>query len=407
MCSDIAIKAAQLSKVYPVFEKPIDRLKQFFWKRHQYYKAFTALDSVNLELKKGEILGIIGRNGSGKSTLLQLICSTLSPTSGLLEVNGRIAALLELGAGFNPEFTGRENIFLNASILGLEQNEIEARYDEIVDFSGIGEFIDQPVKTYSSGMYVRLAFSVAISVDPDILVIDEALSVGDGAFSKKSFDRIMQLKSAGKTILFCSHSTYQIEALCNSAIWLDKGKVQLFGKPDEVVVAYNEFLDGLNKPAESQKLLQNAQSASAHEIEQTGITRFTEICMLINGQENQSIVTSQASELSVKIAFQSDPQSLPPSVGIGIFTMDGQMLTSSTTRNDSYVIKRDDSGNAQLEIAFAAIPLLKGKYYIDLFLACDQALHLYEHAMHVAEFEVIQDDLDQGYVVLPHTWKES
>jgi len=341
MCSDIAIQARQLSKIYPVFDKPIDRLKQFFWKKRQYYKAFSALKDINLELKRGEILGIVGRNGSGKSTLLQLICSTLSPTSGDLQVNGRIAALLELGAGFNPEFTGRENIFLNASILGLEQQEIEACYDDIVEFSGIKEFIDQPVKTYSSGMYVRLAFSVAISVEPDILVIDEALSVGDGAFAKKSFDRIMELKRAGKTILFCSHSTYQIEALCNRALWLDKGQIKLFGLPGEVVVAYNEFLDSIN---ESERTEQAAGINSKTGLDKNrkkksvGNTRFTDIALLINGQDNQSVVTSGVSQLSIRVSFMSDPNSLSPSVGLSIATMDGIVVASSATHNDHYVI---------------------------------------------------------------------
>lgn len=402
MCSDIVIKAVQLCKVYPVFDKPIDRLKQFFFKKHKYFKAFTALENINLELKQGEILGIIGRNGSGKSTLLQLICSTLSSTSGELMVKGRIAALLELGAGFNPEFTGRENIFLNASILGLEQEEIEQRYDDIVEFSGIGEFIEQPVKTYSSGMYVRLAFSVAISVDPDILIIDEALSVGDGAFAKKSFDRIMDLKRAGKTILFCSHSTYQVEALCNRAIWLDKGKVQLFGKPDEVVVAYNEFLDNLNQ-SDAPKLKLHAADETIKE--GAGKTRFTEICMFVNGQKNQSIVTSKSSELSVKASFVSDADSATPSVGIAIYAMDGTAVASSSTQNDAYIIACDESGNGEVEVSFKSLPLLKGKYYIDMVLACDQALHLYEHAMHIAEFEVVQSSLEQGIVALQHDWK--
>ncbi|MCU7835195.1 MAG: ABC transporter ATP-binding protein [gamma proteobacterium symbiont of Taylorina sp.] len=400
MCSDLAIKAVRLSKIYPVFDKPVDRLKQFFWKKRQYYKVFTALENVNLELKRGEILGIIGRNGSGKSTLLQLICSTLTPTSGELMVKGRIAALLELGAGFNPEFTGRENIFLNASILGLEQEEIEECYDDIIEFSGIGEFIDQPVKTYSSGMYVRLAFSVAISVDPDILVIDEALSVGDGAFSKKSFDRIMELKQSGKTILFCSHSTYQIEALCNRAIWLDKGQVQLYGQPGDVVVAYNQFLDSINESGRAEKKANNDLIK-----ESTGSTRFTEICLFVNGQKNQPIVISQSSQLSVRASFLSDLNSASPSVGISIFTMDGIVVTSSSSHNDNYVIERDEAGNGTIEVIFPNIPLLKGKYYIDLLLACDQALYLYEHAMHIAEFEVVQNGLEQGFVALQHDWK--
>jgi len=183
---------------------------------------------VSFEIAKGDVIGILGVNGAGKSTLLQLVCGTLTATHGEVLVKGRIAALLELGAGFNPEFTGRENVFMSAAIMGLTQDEVTARFEDIVEFSGIRDFIDQPVKTYSSGMYVRLAFSVATHVDPDILVIDEALSVGDGHFARKSFDRIMALKARGCTILFCSHSIYQLEALCQQALWLDQGQVKLF-----------------------------------------------------------------------------------------------------------------------------------------------------------------------------------
>lgn len=405
MSSDVAIKTDQLSKIYPVFDKPIDRLKQFFWRgRRQYYKAFTALEDVTLELNRGEILGIVGRNGSGKSTLLQLICNTLSPTSGELLVDGRIAALLELGAGFNPEFSGRENIFLNASILGLEQEEIEARYAEIVEFSEIAEFIDQPVKTYSSGMFVRLAFSVAISVDPDILIIDEALSVGDGAFAKKSFDRIMDLKRAGKTILFCSHSMYQIEALCNRVLWLDKGRVQLDADPGEVVVAYNEFLDSFtNNSASTEKNVSLDEKSLLNR--KTEITRFTDISIRVNKDRNALTVISQSSELSVRANFKSDKKSPSPSIGVAIFTLEGKTVASLSTHNDGYVIERDEAGNGKVEVLFPNLPLLKGTYYIDLVLACDQGLHMFEHAVHVAEFQVHQTGLEQGIIALQHEWK--
>ena len=214
---ELAICAEGLSKVYSMYDRPIDRLKQrFMGGSKQYGRLFTALEGVSFSLPRGQVLGLIGNNGAGKSTLLQVVCGTLAPTAGSLTVNGRIAALLELGAGFNPEFSGRENIFLNAAVIGLSRDEIDARYDEIVDFSGIRDFIEQPVKTYSSGMYVRLAFSIATAVDPDILVIDEALSVGDGSFARKSFDRIMALRERGTTILFCRSEERRVAKECRS-----------------------------------------------------------------------------------------------------------------------------------------------------------------------------------------------
>jgi len=205
----------------------------------QYYQEFWALKDVSIEIKKGETVGIIGRNGSGKSTLLQMICGTLTPTSGSIQTHGRIAALLELGSGFNPEFTGRENVYMNASVLGLSKVEIDARYNEIVAFADIGDFVDQPVKTYSSGMMVRLAFAVIAHVDADILVVDEALAVGDAFFTQKCMRFLRSFMKNG-TVLFVSHDTGSIKNLCNYAVWLEKGQVIQEGAPKDVCELYLE-----------------------------------------------------------------------------------------------------------------------------------------------------------------------
>lgn len=208
----------------------------------QYFREFWALKEVSFEIKKGETVGIIGRNGSGKSTLLQIICGTLSPTSGTVQTNGRIAALLELGSGFNFEFTGRENVYIYASVLGLSNEEIDTRFDDIAAFADIGQFIEQPVKTYSSGMVVRLAFAVAINIAPEILIVDEALSVGDELFQRKCFSRIEAIKSSGATILFVSHSGSTIVELCDRAILIDSGEKLAFGKPKQTVGWYQKLL---------------------------------------------------------------------------------------------------------------------------------------------------------------------
>lgn len=243
MKDDIAIKVENLSKCYQIYDQPRHRLMQMLWRGHkQFYREFWALKDISFEIRKGETVGIIGRNGSGKSTLLQMICGTLNPTSGSIVTRGRIAALLELGSGFNPEFTGRENVFMNASILGLNQDQTAAKYDEIVAFSEIGEFIDQPVKSYSSGMVMRLAFAVAIQIDPDILVVDEALSVGDERFQRKCFSRIEAIRARGATILFVSHSAGQIVQLCDRALLLDAGELLEEGAPKRVVGHYQKLL---------------------------------------------------------------------------------------------------------------------------------------------------------------------
>jgi lipopolysaccharide transport system ATP-binding protein len=244
--NDVAIRVQGLSKRYEIYANPRDRLKQFVLPRlqrflgqvsAQYFKDFWALKDVSFIVKKGETVGIIGRNGSGKSTLLQMICGTLNPTSGSIQTYGRVAALLELGSGFNPEFTGRENVYMNAAVLGLSKEEVEARFDGITAFADIGEFIEQPVKTYSSGMMVRLAFAVIAHVDADILVIDEALSVGDAFFTQKCMRFLRNYMKTG-TLIFVSHDTGSVVNLCNSAILLNRGQVVEMGSPKEVIKHY-------------------------------------------------------------------------------------------------------------------------------------------------------------------------
>ncbi len=255
-----AIRVENLGKCYQVYANPKDRLRQAIMPRlrafggfeaRQYYREFWALRGVSLEVAEGETVGIIGRNGSGKSTLLQMICGTLDPTEGTVETQGRVAALLELGAGFNPEFTGRENVFMNASVLGLQDEEIADRFDDIATFADIGEFIDQPVKHYSSGMYARLAFAVAISVDPRILIVDEALSVGDEPFQRKCFARIEQIKRDGGSILLVSHTASTVVSLCDRAILLHAGECLFTGPPKVAVSWYQKLMNAPDERFES------------------------------------------------------------------------------------------------------------------------------------------------------------
>ncbi|MDO8444888.1 MAG: ABC transporter ATP-binding protein [Deltaproteobacteria bacterium] len=241
--NDIAIKVENLSKIYKLYDNPIGRLKESLHPfRKKYHKDFYALNDVSFEIKKGETVGIIGKNGSGKSTLLKLITGVLTPSSGNAGVNGKISALLELGAGFNPEITGIENIYFNGVLIGYTKEEIDKKIDDMLSFADIGDFIYQPVKTYSSGMFVRLAFAVAISLEPDILVVDEALSVGDEAFQRKCFSRIQRIRENGGTILFVSHSAGTIVELCNWAILVDDGELILSGSPKMVVSNYHKLI---------------------------------------------------------------------------------------------------------------------------------------------------------------------
>jgi len=281
LSDDVVIRVDDLGKCYQIYDKPVDRLKQSIRPRlkkllgrhqKQYFSEFWALKDVSFEVRKGGTVGIIGRNGSGKSTLLQIICGTLNPTIGSVTTQGRIAALLELGAGFNPEFTGRENVYMNASVLGLSNEEIDARFEDIIAFADIGDFIEQPVKTYSSGMYVRLAFAVVAHVDAEILVIDEALTVGDAVFTQKCMRFLRKFKESG-TLIFVSHDMASVLNLCEKAIWLHSGELIQSGESSKIVQDYLQYtlqelygqdvsLDSID-PAKSSSDVQTSESSLA------------------------------------------------------------------------------------------------------------------------------------------------
>ena len=276
MSSDISIQVEGLSKCYHIYDRPRDRLLQMLRAgKHQYFREFWALHDVSFSVRRGETVGIIGRNGSGKSTLLQMICGTVSPSTGTISTQGRVAALLELGAGFNIEFTGRENVMLNAAILGFSAQDMQARMAEVLEFSELGDFLDQPVKTYSSGMYARLAFSIAIHVDPDILIVDEALSVGDARFVAKCMRRIKEIKEQGTTILFVSHDVGSIRTLCERVVWLDKGRLVEQGDVFPVTGRYMEFMfqDEQTEEEILHAEIESEQMSSIHaNVEQEGDT---------------------------------------------------------------------------------------------------------------------------------------
>lgn len=411
---DLAISAVGLGKTYTLFERESDRLKHLLWGRwmpadKQYVREFRALHNVNFEIPQGEVVGIVGRNGAGKSTLLQMVCGTLQASVGSLNVRGKVAALLELGAGFNPDFTGLENIYMNAAILGLSRQQVDERLDGILAFADIGDFVRQPVKTYSSGMFMRLAFAVATSVEPDILVIDEALSVGDGAFARKSFDRIMGMKEAGKTILFCSHSMYQVEALCSRAIWMEAGTVKMMGSAADVTYAYQTSLDAAiaaAKPLLPDNVTNSGNTPQPSDIAAaTGTARIDRVTGKTTGQEGRDLdLVSGESDLEVTIHYSIDPELPPPSVAIGFSDANNQTISSVLSANDGIVLKMDARGHGQVSIVIPKLPLLKGRYTVTAFLACEKALHVYQMVERSLTLNVTQKGLEQGIVKLAHKW---
>ncbi len=391
--TDIAIKVKNLSKCYQIYDKPHDRLLQMFSRgRKKYFREFWALRDVSFEVRKGETVGIIGRNGSGKSTLLQMICGTLTPTKGVVQTHGRIAALLELGSGFNPEFTGRENVFMNATVLGLSRQEIAAKFDAIAAFADIGEFIDQPIKTYSSGMAVRLAFAVQSQIDPDILIVDEALSVGDAKFQAKCFERLRQLKDNGTSILLVTHSSEQIVTHCSTAILLNDGTQLETGEPRRVVNRYMDLLFGKEKspipvslerqqasaPANTEYQLSLLEDAFAtrhghnpHEYRWgDGTANILDFYLSADGESYPSAVkTGQKIRLGLSVKFHREFHR--PILGITIKTKEGVTVygvNSETLEVDQFqALGRSDSV-VEVDARFIC-RLASGDYFISLGIA--------------------------------------
>lgn len=415
MSSEIAIKVEHLSKCFQIYDRPQDRLKQFILPRvrrtagmesKQYYREFWALRDVGFEVRKGETVGVIGRNGSGKSTLLQMICGTLSSTSGKVETHGRVAALLELGSGFNPEFTGRENIYLNAAVLGLAQQEIEDRIGDIIEFADIGQFIDQPVKSYSSGMVVRLAFAVQSQIEPDILIVDEALSVGDAKFQAKCFDRLKKLKERGTSILLVTHSSEQIVTHCNRAVLLHDGAMLEIGEPRRIVNRYLDLLFGRERMTPELKdadpsLLPPVRRAvqSAYPLSLTkdifathlgynpheyrwgdGAAHILDFFLTADGEPYPPVITS-GQQLMLAVAIRFDAQLVRPILGVTIKTKEGVTVygvNSETLEVDDFESLGQSGSVVVPELTFSC-RLAPGDYFVSLGLASRQGSDIVPH----------------------------
>jgi homopolymeric O-antigen transport system ATP-binding protein len=330
-----AIRAVDLGKRYEIYDRPHLRLLQTLLRgRRRYYREFWALSGVSLEVMRGETLGIVGRNGSGKSTLLQLVAGTLFPSTGSVTVHGRAAALLELGSGFNPEFTGRENVYLNGAILGISSREMDESFDVIVAFSGIKDFIDQPVKTYSSGMLVRLAFSVAVHATPDVLIVDEALAVGDTAFQARCLNRIRELQAAGVAIVLVSHSPNTVIEFCNRAAYLDGGRLRMVGPCRDVLECYaDDVVSGEGGVATATSLPVPAapEPVAEQDLPADGAASAIVAVRLTDarGTEKNCFVHGEEIRVHVDVAFRSENPA--PCFGIQVRTVDDIALWATTT----------------------------------------------------------------------------
>jgi lipopolysaccharide transport system ATP-binding protein len=396
MSSEPIILARGLGKAYPIYRRPEDRLKQLLWgRRRRYYEEFWAVRDVNLSVGRGETAGIIGRNGSGKSTLLQMICGTLRPSAGDVRVRGRVAAMLELGSGFNPEFTGRENVRLGASILGLGREEIEARFESIAAFADIGAFMDQPLKHYSSGMHARLAFAVCANVDADVLIVDEVLSVGDAAFQQKCMRFLNRFRLRG-TLLFVSHDSGAIVKLCDRALWLDRGVARGFGDAKEMCRLYlaaqaEEAVDDPARfalggrsaaPSDFQAAQPADLSAVTQAIETAGLVFEPEdTAQIAGGAEIEAVGFFGADDGKIRVAAGGEDVELRivcratrplRQIAVAFVVRDrlGQILFADDTFNGSVGIVRTAATGRRISARFNFLlpHLANGAYAVDVFV---------------------------------------
>lgn len=415
MSSEAILRFADAGKTYPPQRTPLRQMwGHLRGHRHDSAGGYTALQPLSFEVLPGQSLGIVGLNGAGKSTLLQLAAGTLTPSQGQVHANGRIAALLELGSGFNPEATGRENVFLYAATMGLSRAQVEQRLESIIAFSGLHDALDMPVKTYSSGMQVRLAFSVATSVEPDILIVDEALSVGDGVFAKRSFDRVMQLRERGTALLLCSHALFHIDLFCERTLWLHQGQIKLFGPTAVVLPQYQEFLDGFHPPnlPAHDPMPQPASPApsSAPALGDVSQPQRPELVKLlkthvwldgVQGQELQG--QSQRSLLQVDVHLQVSEQEPHPRAAVVISSDSGKII-GSTASGTGVIAAHNAQGHASVRFQLPDLPLNKGRYRVGVYVLCEDGRYVYEWVDPVAHIELQAQTPQQGPWLMPGSW---
>lgn len=388
--SQPVVSARHVGKTYKVFPTPWDRFRELVTGR-PHHQAVHALDDVSFELAEGESLGIVGENGAGKSTLLSVLSGVTSPTRGAFAVTGKIASLLELGMGFHPELSGRQNIFLNAAMMGLSESEAQDRLPDVIAFSELGEFIDRPVKTYSTGMAMRLGFAIAVQVEPDVLIIDEALSVGDGYFQKKCMDRIRYFVDTGRTLLFCSHAMYYVSHLCPRALWLRRGRAEAFGPVDEVVRSYESFLA--------------AKSGGDAEIDpaEAGPAKI-EAIRFVDRPEGEGQPRFRLHEpWELEVEWRADSPAIETHLGVTINTVNHVQVCSFASHQDGrpcFTGRR----RHRARLVIPELPLVKGEFSLYVYVLDETGLHVYDQEYLPAAFAVTSPSYRFGLLQAAHRW---
>ena len=397
------LRVQGLGKEYRLYASPRERLKALFSSKARH-RSHWALQDVSFELQRGQCIGVIGDNGAGKSSLLKLLAGTLQPSVGTLERVGRVTAILELGAGFHPDFSGRDNLYFGGSLIGIGHEEMARLEAGIVAFSELGEALDRPVKTYSSGMTVRLAFALVTAVQPDLLIIDEALAVGDQHFQKKCVERIMAFKANGCTILFCSHSFYHIRRLCDTALWIDAGRVQMQAETEAVVAAYEVHTRLRENPlpelAEAALAAHQASTAAAAVGRRAG-ARI--VSLVVDGLDGDVPPRVLGSDLRVVVTAQVDADETPHML-IMLEQYQGTGITSEATNADGVYPVRLPSGDWQAVLTFPDLPLHSGEYVVSAYLFDSAGVVVYDEWYQYLHFRFVNPRLTPGLVRLPHFW---
>ena len=392
MAAELALEVDHLTKTFRTHQDKVNSLKALIaGGGRNRYDEFVALNDVTFDVREGEMFGVIGHNGSGKSTLLKCMAGILQPNAGAVRVHRRMSALLELGAGFHPELSGRENVFLNAAILGMGRREIAARFDEIVEFSGLQAFIDAPVKTYSSGMYVRLAFAVAINVDPRLLIIDEILAVGDVTFQRRCLEKFVQFRNEGRTIILVTHAMNTVKEMCDRAIWLTHGVLTGEGDPAELVDDYTESMLGANARTEDGSIRRGSG-----EVQITGVE-------LIAGDNPEPVKRFRTGDdVTIRLHYRAEKAVPRPVIGISIEQLGGALVTTPTTR-DVGLLPDVIEGEGTIEIALAKVPMLPGTYDLNTSITDFNLSHVYDHLQLALRFDVMTGKpYEMGGVVTLH-----
>jgi ABC-type polysaccharide/polyol phosphate transport system ATPase subunit len=388
-----AVEAEGLTKVYRVYASPWDRLRELV-SRRRHHREFRALEGVSFSIPRGQGLAIVGENGAGKSTLLKVLAGITTPTAGSFQVQGKIASILELGSGFHPDFTGRQNIVLNAAMLGLSEEELRRKMPDIVAFSELGDFIDQPVKTYSTGMAMRLGFSIATQVEPDVLIVDEALSVGDGYFQKKCMDRLLRFVEGGGTLLFCSHAMYYVSSFCQRALWLKGGRMEALGPVSDVIREYENFLVAKSAAAVPEEAAQEAgPAAPSHRPARIAAVRLAEADTLY----------SHGQPWELEIEWETEDPRLEFHVGVGMNRSDELEVCSFATHVDGLPARTGECRyTARLRIP--ELPLVKGEFTVYVFLLDGAGLHVYDQRRIPRAFTVHSSPYAFGLIRTDHAW---